>query len=377
MGSAVSPLVKRMMNPLESNYRFNQVVGTGGIGSGIVMVVEGNETLRRNESRFGRLLPSRDYCKLHIVFHYIASLLAASDQQSQPSAGVQVLPIGRIGADHDGNRLRLLMGDVGMNVDGVTIDTEQPTMFSVCIQYEDKSGGNVTTSTSASSRVSFGDVEAVLIKHQALQGRELVVALPEVPLETRIHILQLGRTRHSFNVASVASSEVSRFREMGGIGCTDLMALNIDEAAALIGLTDDDWVTAGVVRRCIDALTDINPDIDILITDGSSGSYGYHKGRLEYVPPLQTDVVQTGGAGDAYLAGVVIGLCCGLPFLKEATDTYFGETPLTSCCELGTLLASLSLTTADSLYESLDLETVLQYGSRFLFSEAWQTVFGR
>jgi hypothetical protein len=53
---------------------FKTVVGTVGIGSGIIYRLEGDHYLGRNESRLARRVEHIDYCKLHIVFHYIAVL---------------------------------------------------------------------------------------------------------------------------------------------------------------------------------------------------------------------------------------------------------------------------------------------------------------
>ena len=45
------------------------MIGVGGIGSGVFFALDGNHTLGREESRGGRFLDRRDYCKLHIVSH--------------------------------------------------------------------------------------------------------------------------------------------------------------------------------------------------------------------------------------------------------------------------------------------------------------------
>ena len=62
---------------IDQNSFYRQLIGVDGIGSGIFFELEGNVTLGRNESRPGRLLGVRDYCKLHIVIHYVAKLLGA------------------------------------------------------------------------------------------------------------------------------------------------------------------------------------------------------------------------------------------------------------------------------------------------------------
>jgi hypothetical protein len=55
---------------------FTCAIGIGGIGAGIMYSLHGEHDLGRNESRLGELLDSRDYCKLHIIEHYIARLWA-------------------------------------------------------------------------------------------------------------------------------------------------------------------------------------------------------------------------------------------------------------------------------------------------------------
>src|SRR4029450_5120153 len=52
---------------------FSRVVGVGGIGFGICFELEGNHDLGRSESRPAKLTDARDYCKLHIIMHYLAT----------------------------------------------------------------------------------------------------------------------------------------------------------------------------------------------------------------------------------------------------------------------------------------------------------------
>jgi hypothetical protein len=41
---------------------------------------------------------------------------------------------------------------------------------------------------------------------------EIILAAPEVPVETRIKLLEYGRCRGSLNVAAVLSSEINEFK---------------------------------------------------------------------------------------------------------------------------------------------------------------------
>ena len=64
---------------------FRRLVGVGGIGAGLFFALEGDhQDLGRDESRPGRLLDVRDYCKLHIVAQYPTVLLGARGRRPLP-----------------------------------------------------------------------------------------------------------------------------------------------------------------------------------------------------------------------------------------------------------------------------------------------------
>jgi sugar/nucleoside kinase (ribokinase family) len=347
----------RNLSPISNNrYKYRRLIGTGGIGSGMFFRLEGNHTLGRNESRAGFLVPCRDYCKLHIISHYVSVLLGA-----EPQGGFRTYPLGSVGNDDVGLSLVEEMKAAGMSVEGVKIRRDASTLYSVCFQYPDSTGGNITTSNSASAKVTPEFITAFFNGFAAPENEELILAAPEVPLDTRIKLLEAGRQRGSFNVAAVLVSEVEDFIKENGLGITDLLAVNIDEAGAIAGLLDETLPSEEIACACVEKLNKANPDIIAVITDGPNGSYGFMNNRLEFVPPLKAQAMSTAGAGDAFLAGTIAGLCCGLSFLKGEEDAYFGETPIKSAMELGTTLASLSVTVADSIHQTADAELLLKY----------------
>ena len=130
--------------------KFRQVIGTGGIGGGILFELEGNRALSRNETRLANLSPAKDYCKLHIILHYISRILAPE---------VAVYAVGAVGLDRPGAELAGMMKGAGIDTAFVRFVPDKPTMYAVCLQYPDKSVCNVTTAGSASSLVNEGDAE--------------------------------------------------------------------------------------------------------------------------------------------------------------------------------------------------------------------------
>ncbi len=354
------------------SFRYSHIIGTGGIGSGIVFSMEGNHSLGRNESRLGILEPFKDYCKQHIIMHYVAVLLGAGKTGS-----FQSFPIGKIGNDSQGKRLRLMMEQAGMDTSQITVSDIAPTLFSVCYQYPDHSGGNITSANSASMLVKREDI-ASFFKNYRMNGSEgIVLAVPEVPLETRISLLSHGREHGLFNVASILSSEVEDFTSLKGFELTSLLAINIDEARHISGIEDERTETVDILTACTSRLKSINPEMAVLITDGVRGSYCYYKNQNEFTPSLKTDVVSTAGAGDAFLAGTISGISCGLPLHKGFSNLDIRQSPLQTAVELGTVLASLSVTSADTIHEGADALSLEEYihQSGLKMSREFKTLF--
>jgi sugar/nucleoside kinase (ribokinase family) len=167
-------------------------------------------------------------------------------------------------------------------------------------------------------------------------------------------LLQYGRQRGSLNIACMLSAETHQFGRLQGFGLVDILSINIDEARSIALLNDEGISSKAVVNVCLEKLLAINATISVLITDGANGSYCYTDNCLQHIPALNTHAISTAGAGDAFLAGTITGICCGLPLLKGGDDAFFAETPLVSAVELGTLLASLSVTSCHTIHPGAD-----------------------
>ncbi len=344
------------VNGTDLNY--THIVSTGGIGSGIFFLMNDNRTLSRNESRMASLLPYKDFCKQHIILHYISVLL-------RPKTGCfQSFPIGKVGNDLIGKELIEMMKEAGMNTKYISISADSSTLFSVCYQYPDNTGGNITTENSACSQVSPEDISQFFNEEKPERGKEIILAAPEVPLNTRIRLLEYGRQRNSLTIASILSSEADEFKSMNGFEMVDILSINIDEAKSIAQIVNETSETKTIIDACIRNLVNINPSISILITDGPRGSYCYHDNYLEFISVPDVQVSSTAGAGDAFLAGTIAGLCCGLTLAKGVTDYFFSETPLKSAVELGTLVASLSVTSRDTIHPTADTELLYKFASQ-------------
>jgi ribokinase len=323
---------------LPADAPFRRLVGVGGIGTGMFLAVEGDDTIGRTESRAARLVDVRDYCKLHTVAHHVAVLLGAS-----PSGDpFHVVPIGAVGGDDAGERLVDELASAGMDVGRVRIVAGRPTLFSVCFQYPDGEGGNLTTADSAASTLSDGEVEDAA---GLLDGRTIALAQPEVPLASRRRLLELGGERGALRAASFTSLELDAARATGMFGLVDLVALNEHEAATIAGAALESSDPAPLLRRCAEAF--------------GARAYAIEGDRWGHRPAPAVDVVSTAGCGDALLAGALVGLAAGAPLLGRATTPAIDD-----ALGLGVLLASLNATSPHTIHPAATAGAVAALAGR-------------
>lgn len=341
------------------NLAYNHIIGTGGIGSGMFFSMEDNHTLGRNESRLAKLEPFKDYCKQHIILHYVSVLTGAGK-----SSPFHILPIGKVGNDEIGQQLIKMMRNAGMQTENIEACKDLSTLFSVCYQYPDHSGGNITTANSASSQVKPTDITKFFTMYSLRGQSGIALAVPEVPIETRVTLLEKGKKHKLLNVASVLSSEVAEFNKLKGFELTDVLAINIDEAQMIAGIEGDQPESKLVIEKCTKKLSHINKKMIVLITDGSKGAYCFQDGKLEFTPSLKTEVISTAGAGDAFLAGVIVGLCSNLPIQRGYAIETLQTSTITTAVELGTLLASYSVTSADTIHMRANAESLSEYAKQ-------------
>ena len=331
---------------------FNRVVGVGGIGFGICFELEGNHDLGRSESRPAKLTDARDYCKLHIIIHYLATLL---NNNSAPH--VHLVPVGKVGADANGVRLLDEMKKVGIDIKHVDALDDMPTLFSVCYQYPDRSGGNITTSNSAASRITFNDLEFTRSLFQESQNRAIALAVPEVPLEIRKQLLQIATESGAFRVGSFTASEMLEAKNSGVFNLLDLVALNAEEASVLVESRFDPANPQAFLESCASAFSESPQRIWIVITAGELGAYGFDGNEWRHSAAVPTTVESTAGAGDALLAGTLSGLALGLPFTAKSTS----PESIKSALDLGVLVGSYSVTSRHSIHPRASLGDVLMF----------------
>jgi len=336
------------------NTSYQQLVGVGGLGTGIFFSLEGNQTLGRNESRPGSLRDVRDYCKLHIVSHYVAKLLERQQ--------FRVMPIGNVGDDAAGQFVLRELSAVGIDTRLVQTIAGSPTLFSVCFQYPDGTGGNITTNNSAAEQLSAGNLE--LVKEAFSASSTIALALPEVSLEVRRYFLQLASKAGAFRAASFVLSEIVAAKEQGFLELLDLLSLNESEAGEFIGKTFSPDNAQIFVEACVRFLAANYSSLQLVVSAGKAGAYAANCDGWNYCPAPEVEVASTAGAGDCLLGGILAAMARGVPLVADCPRRRtLTEHPLESALEFGVLLASYKVTSPHTIHPEASWPTLVRFAN--------------
>jgi sugar/nucleoside kinase (ribokinase family) len=341
---------------LEKSTGYRRLIGIGGIGSGIFFALAGGRTLGRDESRLGTLLDVRDYCKLHIISHYVAKLLDTAS-----GSGFRVVPVGKVGEDAPGRQMILEMKTAGMDTSRVATVAGAPTLFSVCFQYPDGTGGNITTSNSAAALLKSEDLNAL---EDLFAEPAVALAAPEVPLETRAHFLEMAGKHRAFRAASFTAAEVTPALKLGVFRNLDLVSLNQGEAAVLAGCNFDPANPTPLLRACEAVLRANYPNLRLAVTAGGMGAFAYWQGAWDFRAAPRVQVASTAGAGDALLAGLIAAIVAGIPFIDGAQPISSAlERPLADALDVAVLLASYTVTSPHTIHPQASVDALMGFAA--------------
>jgi ribokinase len=314
--------------------------------------LQGNHTLGRNESRPGSLMEVRDYCKLHIVTHYVAKLL--NNQQ------FRTMPIGKVGDDAAAKFVLRELSAAGIDTCFVGTVVGSPTLFSVCFQYPDGSGGNITTSNSAAEQLQASDLDGVEELFSVTSTIALI--LPEVPLDVRWHFLELASRAGAFRAASFVSSEIAAAKKQGFFERLDLLSVNESEAGEFVRATFMPEQPQSFLEECVRLMRTEYPGLQMVVSVGKAGAYAISNAGWNYCPAVEVEVASTAGAGDCLLGAILAGIARSIPLLNLGPSrNSLVERPLETALELGVLLASYKVTSAHTIHPDASWPALVRF----------------
>ena len=254
-------------------------------------------------------------------------------------AGAEVRFISKVGRDAFGQIAYRTHAEAGVTPCLTVID-DVPT-GSAFVYVNDRTGDNsIIIYPGASGTLSPADVESARV---VIESASSFLAQLEQPVDTAVYALRIARecgVRTIFNPSPISAVPSQAF------ALCDYVVPNEVEAAALVGFELDNLDAA---RRAGDALIKLGAGT-ALITLGRRGALYHTKSESVHVEAKSAgEVIDTAGAGDAFLGA----FCAGLSAGRGALDAvHFGcAAAAIAVTRRGTVSAMPTLSEIESLLE--------------------------
>jgi ribokinase len=235
--------------------------------------------------------------------------------------GGQSAFIGKIGNDERSEVAKQWLMDDGVDIKQLLrSDLIHPTTG---LKMIDDNGDNAIVSIKGGEedQLAFEEVKNCI---EEFKSAKIFITGFEIPVETALEGAKLAKQLGMITILNPApAQEVS----MGLLDYIDIIIPNESEAKSIVG---------------IDLHADFNPNEllvkikekyqvgTVIITAGKEGVFGFNGKNLWRIPPISVNVIDTTGAGDAFIGGFALSLSKGNEIAKAM--------------EFGNYVAALSVT---------------------------------
>ncbi|MBC8039686.1 MAG: ribokinase [Opitutaceae bacterium] len=219
--------------------------------------------------------------------------------------GADTAFFGKIGRDAFGEKFLALLIEEKVSPNAVLFAERLPTAVGFII-FSAQGSNVIVIDPAANGDFSPADVRA----HPAVVcGAGVTLAPLEIPLSTALAAGKLAKAAGKKFILNPAPAQDLRGADLGDVF---VLTPNEREARVCLGLAADDPTPDHEIATRLRAL---GPE-HVMITCGGRGVLWAGPDGLQVVPAPAVEVVDTVGAGDAFNAGLAVGLAEGRPILE-------------------------------------------------------------
>ncbi|MFL2756374.1 MAG: ribokinase [Dehalococcoidia bacterium] len=219
--------------------------------------------------------------------------------------GANIRMVGRVGNDNFGKELKESLSLHNIDDSFVLVDKEAST--GVALISVDKYGEN-SISAVYGANMSFPE-EQFKVAKESLKGADFLLLQNEVPLELNISIAKYAKSK---NIPVFWDPAPSNDESIGIMEFCSYLTPNSIEAEKITGLNIKTPEQA--VQAC-EAISRLYPEVIPLITLNKEGVAVFFDSNAKIIKGFEVDVIDTIGAGDAFIAGLAISIAEGNNFL--------------------------------------------------------------
>ena len=216
--------------------------------------------------------------------------------------GARVALLGRVGDDPAGASLLAELARRGVDTAAVGT-TDQAATGAAFITVTPDGENAIVVAPGANHRLAPGDVDAVA---GAIRSAAVLVLQLEVPLEVVGRAVEVAAGAPTRVVLNLAPASPVPGALLAGV---DVLVVNEHEASFLLGEEVDG---VGAATRAAEDLRGRGPAA-VTVTLGAAGAVLAGPGGSRHVPAPRATVVDTTGAGDAFVGALAAELAAGTP----------------------------------------------------------------
>jgi ribokinase len=222
--------------------------------------------------------------------------------------GAETTFFGKIGRDTFGENFLRLLEKEGVKAHAVLFSEKLPTAAGFII-FSVKGTNLIVIDMGANGEFLPPDIEA---RPGVVRNAAVAVSPLEIPLETA---LAAAREANSAGGKFILNPAPARDLRRADLSRVFVLTPNEREGRVCLGLPPDAPISDfDLARRLLDLGAE-----HVVLTRGEKGVLWASRAGIYSVPALPVKVVDTVGAGDAFNAGLAVGLSEGRPMLESIT----------------------------------------------------------
>jgi len=238
-------------------------------------------------------MPKEGETILSKSFEKIAGGKGANQAVAAKRCGNIVSMIGKIGRDDNGQILKTLLDEEGIDTSLVFEDKNEPTGMAM-ITVNNRGNNSITVISGSNMTLNKSEIDK---SKEVIKNSDILISQFETPEEITLEAFKIAKENNKITILNPAPAkkiddELLKY--------TDIIIPNETEAELLTGVEVNNLENAKIASK---ELLDKGVKF-VIITLGSKGAAVINKENGQVVPAFKVNAVDTTAAGDSFIGGL-------------------------------------------------------------------------
>lgn len=238
-------------------------------------------------------MPKEGETILSKSFEKIAGGKGANQAVAAKRCGNVVSMIGKIGRDDNGQILKTLLDEEGIDTSLIFEDDNEPTGMAM-ITVNNRGNNSITVISGSNMTLNKSEIDE---SKKLIQDSDILISQFETPEEITLEAFKIAKANNKITILNPAPAKKID-EEL--LNYTDIIIPNEIEAKILTGIEVNDLETAKIASKKL-----LEKGVKfVIITLGSKGAAVISKEYGQVVPAFKVNAIDTTAAGDSFIGGL-------------------------------------------------------------------------